>query len=724
MAIINKLWAFFTKKNHVPSILQMEAVECGAASLAMILAYYGRWVALDELRYECDVSRDGSKASNIVQAARRYGLQAQGYKLEPETITEDNLPAIIHWNFNHFVVLEKLTDKKAYLNDPAAGPRTVTIEEFDEAFTGILLEFKPGPDFKAGGERTRVLPALFQRLGGAKTGLLYIMLASLALIIPGLVIPGMSKIFVDNYLVQGYTHWIMPILLGLLLTATCRALLTWLQQHYLLRLELRLAMLSSSQFLWHLMHLPLAFFSQRYAGEITQRITSNDKVARLIAGELGTNLINIITIIFYAIVMWFYSPLLTIIGIGLTSLNIITLKWVTNKRANSSKRLLQAHGKLMATAMGGLQMIETFKATGSETDFFNRWAGHHAKTLNAEQELSLIGEPLMILPVILNGITNAIILGIGGLEVMAGHLSIGSIIAFQTLMASFNQPVTNLLNLGGRLQEVSADLQRLDDVLRYKPASRYQTAEQDGEYQGKLVGLIEFREVTFGYSRLSEPLIKNFSLTIKPGARIALVGRSGSGKSTIAKLISGHYAPWSGEILLDGKPLSALPWQIICNSLATVDQEIFLYEGSIHDNLTLWDKTIAEQDIIQAAKDADIHDMINERPQGYQSPIEENGRNFSGGQRQRLEIARALVNNPSILVLDEATSALDPKVEYQIDNNIRRRGCTCLIIAHRLSTIRDCDEIIVLDKGNVVQRGRHEELIAQEGTYKDLITTT
>ena len=409
----------------------------------------------------------------------------------------------------------------------------------------LLVSF---PEFKTGGERTRVLPALFKRLGGAKIGLLYIMLASLALIIPGLVIPGMSKIFVDNYLVQAHTSWIIPILLGLLLTGICRASLTWLQQHYLLRLEMRLAMLSSSQFLWHLMHLPMAFFSQRYAGEITQRITSNDKVAGLIAGELGTNLINIVTVIFYAIVMFFYSPLLTIIGIGLTSLNIITLKWVANKRANSSKRLLQAHGKLMATAMGGLQMIETFKATGSEADFFNRWAGHHAKTLSAEQELSLIGEPLMILPIILNSITTAIILGIGGLEVMAGHLSIGSIIAFQSLMASFNEPITNLLNLGGHLQEVSADLQRLDDVLRYKPAARYQAAEQDSAYQGKLIGLVEFREVTFGYSRLSEPLIKNFSLTIKPGARIALVGRSGSGKSTIAKLISGHYSPWSGEI--------------------------------------------------------------------------------------------------------------------------------------------------------------------------------
>jgi NHLM bacteriocin system ABC transporter peptidase/ATP-binding protein len=724
MEIFNKLQAFFPSKNHTPSILQMEAVECGAASLAMILAHHGRWVALDELRYECDVSRDGSKASNIVQAARKYGLDAQGYKLEPEVIKERNLPAIIHWNFNHFVVLEKLTDKKAYINDPAAGPRTIPLEEFDEAFTGILLEFTPGPDFKAGGERTRVLPALFKRLGGAKTALLYIMLASLALIIPGLLIPGFSKIFVDNYLVQGYTNWIMPILLGIFLTAICRAVLTWIQQHYLLRLESRLAMLSSSQFLWHLMHLPMAFFSQRYAGEITQRITSNDKVASLIAGQLGTNLINILTVIFYGIVMCFYSPLLTIIGISLTSLNVIMLKWVANRRANSSKRLLQAHGKLMATAMGGLQMIETFKASGSEADFFNRWAGHHAKTLNAEQELSLIGEPLMILPTILNAITSAIILGIGGLEVMAGHLSIGSIIAFQSLMASFNEPINNLLNLGGHLQEVSADLQRLDDVLRYQQAARYQSSEQNDNYQGKLAGLVEFHEVTFGYSRLSEPLIKNFSLTIKPGARIALVGRSGSGKSTIAKLISGHYVPWSGEILLDGKPLSSLPWQVICNSLATVDQEIFLYEGTIRDNLTLWDQTTVEEDVIQAAKDADIHEMIIERPNGYQSLIEESGRNFSGGQRQRLEIARALVNNPSILVLDEATSALDPKVEYQIDNNIRRRGCTCLIIAHRLSTIRECDEIIVLDKGNVVQRGRHEDLIAQEGAYKNLITTT
>lgn len=724
MGIMDKLKRIITSGHHTPSIIQMEAVECGAACLGMILAYHGRWVALDELRYECDVSRDGSKASNIVQAARKYGLTAQGYKLEPEAIPERNLPAIIHWNFNHFVVLEKLTPQKAYLNDPAYGPRTVPIGEFDEAFTGILLEFKPGIDFKPGGERTRVLPALFKRIGSAKAALLYIILASFALIIPGLVIPGISKIFIDNYLIQGLNNWVMPILLGLFLTSVCRASLTWLQQHYLLRLETRLAMLSSSQFLWHLMHLPMTFFSQRYAGEITQRITSNDKVAGLIAGQLGTNIINVFTVGFYAFVMFFYSPLLTFIGIGLTSLNIITLQWAASKRANSSKRLLQAHGKLIGTAMGGLQMIETFKASGSESDFFNRWAGHHARTLSAEQELSLIGEPLMVLPTILNSITTAIILGVGGLQVMAGHLSIGSIIAFQSLMASFNEPITNLLNLGGRLQEVSADLQRLDDVLRYKPASRYAAGKANDSYQGKLIGLVEFRDVTFGYSRLNEPLIKNFNLMLKPGARIALVGRSGSGKSTLAKLISGHYAPWSGEILLDGNPIQTQPWQIICNSLSVVDQEIFLYEGTIFDNLTLWDHTVAEQYVIQAAKDADIHEMIMERPNGYQSLVEENGRNFSGGQRQRLEIARALVNNPSILILDEATSALDPKVEYQIDNNIRRRGCTCLIIAHRLSTIRDCDEIIVLDKGIAVQRGRHEELIAQEGVYKNLISTT
>jgi len=724
MSIKKKFAELFSARKQVPSILQMEAVECGAASLAMILAYYGRFVALDELRYECDVSRDGSKASNIIHAARKYGLSGQGFKLEPEAIHADRLPAIIHWNFNHFVVLEKLSSKKAYINDPAAGPRVLPIEEFDEAFTGILLEFKPTAEFKEGGKPTQVLPSLLKRLGGAKSALVYVMLASLALIIPGLVIPGISKVFIDSYLVQGLDNWVMPLLFGLVLTAIFRALLTWLQQHYLLRLETRLALLSSSQFLWHLLHLPMAFFSQRYAGEITQRIVSNDKVARIIAGDLGTNLINIISIIFYASVMFFYSPLLTVIGISLASLNVIILKWVANTRANSSKRLLQAHGKLMATAMGGLQMIETFKASGSEADFFNRWAGHHAKTLAAEQELSLISEPLMTLPIILNGITTAVILGVGGLEVMAGHLSIGSIIAFQSLMASFNEPITNLLNLGGHLQEVSADLQRLDDVLSYKPATRYQVADQDSQYLGKLNGLVEFREVTFGYSRLSEPLIKNFSLTIKPGARIALVGRSGSGKSTLAKLISGHYTPWSGEILLDGKPLASLPWQLICNSLATVDQEIFLYEASIQDNLTLWDQTISTEDVIQAAKDADIHEMITQRPNGYQSPVEEAGRNFSGGQRQRLEIARALVNNPSILVLDEATSALDPKVEYQIDNNIRRRGCTCLIIAHRLSTIRDCDEIIVLDKGQVVQRGKHEALILQEGIYKNLITTT
>lgn len=708
-----------------PTVLQMEAVECGAAALAIVLAHYGRWVPLEELRVACGVSRDGSKASNVVKAARTYGLAAKGFKKEPQGLRSLRLPAILHWNFNHFVVLDGFRKGWALLNDPGTGPREVTEQELDEAFTGVVLTFEPGPEFERKGESPRLIPALRRRLAGSRVALAFVFLVGLALALPSLVVPVFSKVFVDSVLLESRRDWLPPLLLGLGLAGLLMGLLTWIQQVYLLRLETRMAVGSSSRFLWHVLRLPTEFFSQRFAGDISSRVSINDRVAQLLSRDLATNALGAVMIAFFAAVLFQYDAVLTLMGIAVVSLNVAALRYVSRRRVDGNRRLVQDQGKLLGTAIGGLQTIETLKATGGESDLFARWAGYQAKVVNGQQELERYTQILDTIPPLLSAVNTALILGIGGLRVINGSLSLGGLVAFQLLMAAFIAPVNRLVSLGGKLQTVEGDMNRLDDVLRYRldPAAGSGSGELPpvGE-PVRLDGFLELRGVSFGYSRLDPPLIESFNLTLKPGSRVALVGGSGSGKSTLSRLVTGLYEPWSGEILLDGRRRSEIPPAVLTGSLAAVDQNVFLFEGTVRENLTLWDATVPLPEVVAAAKDACIHDDVAARPGGYDSPVDEGGANWSGGQRQRLEIARALVARPSIMVLDEATSALDPTTESRIDESLRRRGCTCLIIAHRLSTIRDADEIIVLEKGKVVQRGTHDELKGVDGPYARLIS--
>jgi ATP-binding cassette subfamily C protein len=716
---------FDTRIARTPVVLQMEAVECGAACLAIVLAYHRRIVPLAELRVECGVTRDGSNAFNVVRAAERYGLEAAGYSRDVEGLLEFKPPYVVFWNFNHFVVVEGFRDGRAHLNDPASGHRTATLEEFDRAFTGVVLTFTPTERFQRGGRSPSVLGALRRRARGMGAALAYAVLAAFLLVLPGLAIPAFSQVFLDEILVRGRTEWIRPLLALMLFTAAAVGLLRTLQFRALRRMRLALSARLSSQFFWHLLHLPVSFYSQRYAGEISSRSRLNNRLAGVLSGQLAQTVIDVVMMGFYAAVMLFYSRTLTLVASVSALLNFVALRWLSRRRTETNMRLLQEDGKVAGASIAALQSMETIKASGLEAGFFRRWAGHYTHAANARQEMEIANQVLGVLPVLLGALTNLLVLVLGGAYVIAGELTIGALVAFQLLAASFLRPVGNLVRLGQVVQDLRGDLLRVEDVLSHGSdpglSATETAASGNGAEPTRLQGQLELRQLTFGYDRNSPPLIEGLDLVLRPGRRVALVGGSGSGKSTLARLVCGLYLPWSGDILLDDKPRGDVPRALRSNAVAMVDQDVLLFAGSVRENLTLWDESVPERQLLKACHDAGILERVRALPGGLQSELDEGGSNLSGGERQRLEIARALVLEPSILVLDEATSALDTESERAIVENLALRGCSCLIVAHRLSTIRDCDEILVLERGKVIERGTHGELWSQGGAYRALL---
>jgi NHLM bacteriocin system ABC transporter peptidase/ATP-binding protein len=697
----------------------MEAAECGPASLAMILAYYGRWVPLDDLRDRCDVSRDGSTALNLLKVARQFGLEAGGQKCHPEGLKKLAMPVVVFWNLNHFLVVEGFSGDTVYLNDPASGPRSISFKDFDESFTGVVLTFKPTPQFQAGGSRPSAFRGLKRRFHGAGEPLFYLLATSFMLVVPGLITPAFLQIFVDDILGRALYSWTMWLLLAMLLTALVSSLLNLLQGYILLRLGIFLTTRNSAQFFWHMLNLPIRFFTSRMVGELSNRVGLNDKLAQILAGKVTLAGFHMVMIGFYGLVMYSYDATITCITLLLGGVNVMVLVVVGRLRTDLNSRSLADQGKLLGVTLGALQGIESVKASGRESELFSHWAGYQTRVLNASQSTGRVLAMVGLLPQLATGIGNVALLGYGGWLVMHGVLTVGNLMALQTLQASLLGPINQLVELAGTLQDARADLNRLDDSLEQKEQNNPEL-KPDG--LARLSGHIEFRQITFGYRRLADPLIKDFSLTIKPGSRVAIVGSTGSGKSTLARLLTGLFEPWSGQVMFDGKNIAELPRVVLASSVSLVDQDILLFEGSLRQNLSLWNPALTDDILLQAARDACIYDTLMARGGGLEGWVSEAGRNFSGGERQRLEIARALAVQPSVLIMDEATSALDPTVEREIDRNIRARGCTCIIIAHRLSTIRDSDQIVVLDQGRVAESGTHEQLMASTvGMYRTLV---
>jgi len=702
----------------------MEAVECGAACLGMVLGHHGKYVPLEELRIACGVSRDGSRASNLLKAARGYGLTAKGMQMDLDALAEVSAPAVLFWEFNHFVVLEgvvrRLGRRGFRLNDPARGRRFVTPEEFDASFTGIVLTFEPGPDFRRGGRRPGIAGALPARLRGTSGTMVAAVVASFLLVLVGAVTPALSRTYIDSFLMAGQTSLLPVLFSGMAAAVALTAVLTGLQQANLLRGRLISSTVTSARFLGHLLRLPVAFFAQRNPADLVQRLQSNDSVAETLARDLASAAVDAVVVLLYAALLWSYDPGLTLLGIGVALLNVAALRLVVRIRATGTHKLRADTARLTNTAYGGLQLIETMKATGGETGYFRRWAGQHALTLETQQRLGIPSSYLAVVAPMLASLNSALILLIGGLRAVEGGISIGLLVAFQSLVTSFTAPVNRLNGVAGRVQDFAADVARLKDVEAF-PADPAATGRPAPSAVRRLDGHVELDGVTFGYSPLDPPLLDGFSLTVGPGQQVALVGGSGSGKSTVSRLVSGLYQPWEGEIRIDGRRLADIPRGSLAASVAFVDQEVFLFEGTVRDNVALWDPTVPDEEIHAALADAALDEVIARRPGGIRSRVEQDGRNFSGGQRQRLEIARALVRRPSVLVLDEVTSALDAETELLIMDSLRRRGCACVIIAHRLSTVRDSDEILVLDRGKIVERGRHAELVARGGAYAQLV---
>ncbi len=708
----------------VPVILQMEAVECGAASLTMILAYYKKWIPIDKVRTDCGVSQRGTNAKNILKTAQSYGLKANGYSFEVEDLKkEGTFPCIIHWKLNHFVVLCGFKKNKAIIADPESGLICVGEEEFDKSFTGICLMFEPDDDFIPSGKPNSIFNFSLNKILDNKSIFAIISVCTIITSLISLLVPGFSRFFTDILLVETNTDLFYPFIYLLSIIVICQIVISWIKVVSSYKARAKLDIIGSSEFVWHILHLPIQFFSQRMAGDIVNRKRKNAEIVDRLVSTFAPIMVESLMAIFYLVVMMRYNITLGLIGLFSVLINYFVSMYISKKRIEAARIISRNNGNFIGTTVSGIDMIETIKASSSENGFFEKWANYLAQENYEQVKLSNLNTYLSIIPTIIDVLSNTVVF-MGSIYLcMKGQWSIGMIGAFLGLFSSFLSPATKVVLASQIYQETRTDIERIEDVMKYPANVNHEDVviTDDMEFD-KLSGQIEVKNLTFGYEKLEKPLIKDFNMSVKPGQKIAIVGESGSGKSTIGKLLGGLYQPWSGEILFDGKAMADINRNIFTGSIAVVNQDIILFEDTISNNIKMWDKSIEDFEVILAARDAQIHDSIMQRSEGYQYVLCENGADLSGGEKQRIEIARVLAQDPTIVIMDEATSALDANTEYNVVKSISDRGITCIVIAHRLSTIKSCDEIIVMEKGCVVERGTHEELIKKDGIYKELIS--
>ena len=709
----------------VPVVMQLEALECGAASLAMVSAYYGKWVTLEKARADCGVSRDGSNAANIVKAARGYGFKVSKFKRNPQSIREKGVfPCIIHWNFDHFVVLCGFKGKYAYINDPAKGTVRVDEEEFDRAFTGITINIVPDEGFNPDGKRQSILHAVKKEIKSSKTAVAVMSAASAIIALLAVTYPLLSGVFIDDFLGGHGGGLLSGFTIILLILAVLQLTAAWVQTIYSLRVKGKLSVIGCSTYMWKIMQLPMEFFSQRMTSDVYIRMDMLENLTSSLSNMIIPLVTNTVTAVLCLILMLNQSLALTAISVSVLTVNLFLSRLIARTHENAVRVMERDREKLTSETISGLSMIETIKVSGAENSYFEKWAGLQAKANTQRVKAESADNFLSKIPELLSGAVYFIIMLMGIGHVMQGSLTLGLVWAFQGLLSLLMSPVFSVYDVRKKLQTMRTQYERAEDILEF-PSDKNITYTPDTAENGiyKLKGDIELKNITFGYSRLAEPIIKDFSLSVKAGSRVAVVGTSGCGKSTLSKLISGLYEPWEGEILFDGKHRQEISRDVMTGSIAVVDQDIMLFEGTIKNNIKMWDSSIEDFEVIIASRDAQIHDDVMAREGGYQAILTSDGRNLSGGQRQRLEIARVLAADPSVIIMDEATSALDAKTEFDVVKSITDRGITCIIIAHRLSTIRDCNEIIVLDKGMIAERGTHEQLMELGGKYKNLVVS-
>ena len=707
---------------NTPIIMQLEALECGAASLAMVMAYYGKWVPLEEVRVDCGVSRNGSNAKNITKAAHKYGFKTKGYAYNIAKLKEKGkFPAIIHWGGGHFVVLNGFIGNKAVINDPAKGLVKVDLETFDKFFTGIYLEIVPDEDFVPSGKRKSIFSFAKKRLKGAVPLIAFFSITTIIFYVFSVISPAIDQVFVDYLLGGKNPDWLLPFIFIVAGIGLLQVIVNVVQSLYQYKIRGKLDLIGSTTYMWRILRLPIEFFSQRMVGDLQSRQSENASIAETLVNVFAPILFNAVMIVVYLAIMLSKSWILTLIGVTTIVLNAFLSRYISKTRVNISRVQARDKAKLSAMTSKGIEMVETIKSNGAENAYFTTWAEVQSDVSKGELKMARANQFLGLLPAFVSLIANYAVLILGVYYTIQGEFTVGSILAFQGLLGAFMSPANSIISSGQTLQEMRTQMERVDDVLEY-PLDKNVTREISTDKISKIKGNLELKNVTFGYSILDEPILKNFNLTIKQGQKIAIVGSTGSGKSTLSKLISGLYSPWSGEIIFDGKKIDEIDHTIFTSSIAVVDQDITLYEDTIMNNIKMWDESIEDYEVIMACNDAQIHSTIIERDGGYNALVIEGGKNFSGGEKQRMEIARSLACDPSIIILDEATSALDAKTEYEVVKAIKARGITTIVIAHRLSTIRDADLIVVLNKGIIAEQGTHDELMELKGSYYGLVT--